>query len=202
MLINELSIRIGQRVAYHMATWHEIITWYGYKGWGIVPEDRSSFTYDDTASHMIGIYIAAAALRDTEHDYEQAVTLALGRELVHLGVVSRDEAIQATELVEGQWWQGDNARRRYVQVGIDGETFEPWLVDDPILLKDARPVRLALPAMRDVLGRDLSNFYRVEIEIGIAESESILSLLSPPPQRISPVEHFPTLKRALEQAMH
>ena len=30
-LLDELSIRVGQRLAHLMMTWHELITWFGYR---------------------------------------------------------------------------------------------------------------------------------------------------------------------------
>ena len=56
---------MGPYMAYTMVTWHEILTWFGYKSVGIVPEYHSSFSWEDTYSNLLGTVLAARALRDT-----------------------------------------------------------------------------------------------------------------------------------------
>jgi hypothetical protein len=65
-IADELAIRTGQRIAYLMMTWHELVTWYG---WCTVPglsEQRSSFTWDDTMSHVIGLRVVECVAREAD----------------------------------------------------------------------------------------------------------------------------------------
>ena len=74
-LIDELSVRLSMRLAYTMATWHEFLTWYGYKSTIVFPETGSAFTYEDTTSHALGVLVAGEALRErmrTGVDYDAA----------------------------------------------------------------------------------------------------------------------------------
>ena len=64
-LADELALRCGQRLAYQMMTWHELITWFGHRRVLLIDESPSAFTYDDGMSHAIGLRVAERALRST-----------------------------------------------------------------------------------------------------------------------------------------
>ena len=77
----EVSIRLGQYFAHMTTIWHEIVTWFGYTSTGIFSEYVSSFSWEDTYSDLLGINLAAAALRDTQHKYDDAMTMLIDEEL-------------------------------------------------------------------------------------------------------------------------
>jgi Protein of unknown function (DUF4056) len=163
-IAHELSIVMSQRLAYLAGIWHEAVTWMGYRSTGVFAEDRSAFTYEDIMSHMIGVMIAARVLRDTGDDYDQAATLALRQAIDGLGPVSPEIANKAIGLVEGKWWKDGNSLKRYLDVGLDDETIEPWLVPNLEGCDVKRSPSYSLPSMASVSGRDYSGFYTVAIE--------------------------------------
>src|SRR5262245_17365441 len=92
-LHDELSLRLGQRVAYLMMTWHEVLTWFGYRTVSWIDESPSAFTWDDTMSHVIGLEVAGEVLRDGDsgRSFNDAVTVALRAKLKEVGIVAPPE---------------------------------------------------------------------------------------------------------------
>jgi hypothetical protein len=127
-----ISIRLGQYFAFTACTWHEILTWFGYKSVGLYPEFHSSFSCEDTFSDLLGSSIGAAVLQDTEQAFDEGVTLALDRELKKLGVQTRDTARRATKAVEGRWFSGGllfvDTKRRNFDIGLNDGFITPWIV--------------------------------------------------------------------------
>ena len=68
----DISIRLGQYFAFIGCTWHEILTWFGYRPFALYPEFPSSFSWEDTYSNLMGTHGAATALRDTEREFDEA----------------------------------------------------------------------------------------------------------------------------------
>jgi hypothetical protein len=83
-----------------------MLTWYGYKSVGFVPEFHSSFSWEDSLSNLLGTYLATKALRDTAHSYDQAMTMVLNEEMRKLGVQPAAVAKQASRSVQGRWFSG------------------------------------------------------------------------------------------------
>ncbi len=91
-LAAQWSLRAGQRLAYLMVTWHELITWFGYRNVVLVDERRSSFLHDDVMSHVVGLRVAERAIRADgstaeRFDDDPTLTPALDDELAELGAV-------------------------------------------------------------------------------------------------------------------
>lgn len=192
VLTRELSYRIGAELAYVVQTWHEIITWYGYKSTGIIPEHGSSFTYDDTMSHAVGLVVADRALRDTTRSFDDAVTFALDDELRRLGVVSREQAFAAVKQVEGEWWESGRCLERQVDVGLRTGAVRPWLVPDLPCCETQEPAGLPLPSLAFVGGYDFRGLYDVELETVIFELSKMRSVFPVPgPERFRPATDFP-----------
>ena len=55
---------------------HEILTWHGFRCVGFLPEFLSAFSWEDSFSNLLGTVVASKALRDTEHPYDEAMTIA------------------------------------------------------------------------------------------------------------------------------
>lgn len=85
-IARQVALALGPYLSYAANTWHEILTWFGYGNIAIYSEFPSAFSWEDTFSNLLGAHVAAAALRDTEHTYDKAVTLELDRELKNLGI--------------------------------------------------------------------------------------------------------------------
>jgi len=150
-LREELSLRAAERLAVGITTWHEIATWFGYQTVPGVPEHWSAFTWDDTASHIIGANVGGRVLRDGAEHWDCAVTVALAAHLQELEVVSTQEHARATAIVRDRWWKGWSPVHRDLDVGL-AEGFKiPWIVED----LGHNAAVLSLPTLDDVRGRDL-----------------------------------------------
>jgi hypothetical protein len=175
---HDLSIRLAGHLAFYMVTWHEVITWHGYKSWGFISESRSAFAYDDGPSHMLGVVAAVDALRDNTRPYDPAMTHALNNWLDRLGVVSTERLHEAIRAVENKWWAGSTPLRRSIDSAFGDGAVTPWLVPGLAACPDARPHALRLPRLDAVDGRPLENdFWRVMIEPNVAEARAIRRVL-------------------------
>ncbi len=199
-LIDELSIRTAQRIALDVMTWHEIITWYGYKSTVLVPEKGSAFTYDDTPSHAVGVDLAGEALR-AAGEYDDEMTRLLDERLQAYGVVSKEDQKHAIELVKHEWWSTlDGAKHRLIDVGEGDGLIEPWVITD-LLTEDGEPAVLRIASLGDVVGHDMTGFYRVEIDPRILEGFVIRSKLADSPSRIVPRRDFPVLMADIARSL-
>jgi hypothetical protein len=132
-IAKDTSIRLGQYFAYMTTLWHEIITWHGYKTTWIFSEYISSFSWEDLYSDLLGTHLAARALRDEQHSYNDAMTIAIDEELQKLDAQPPRVAISATRKVEGKWYAGGlyffvTMRKRNFDTGLDDGSLTPWLV--------------------------------------------------------------------------
>jgi hypothetical protein len=201
VLIDELSIRLGQHISELASTWHEMISFYGYSLNVFYSEKRSAFTYDDMTSHLVGAEVAGIAMRDKTRNYDAAVTHALQQELARLRVVSAEETKQALHKVKGLWWEGFFAIKRDLQIALDNEAIVPWIVRDLSFCPDARPVPFSLADLKDVHGRDFTGFVDLAIEPRVSDAAEILAMFSPKPQVIRPEQHFPTIMANIRKAL-
>ena len=200
-VVTELAGRIGRQLAYVVVTWHEIITWFGYKSLVVVSEQGSSFTYEDVMSHVVGLTIADRAIRDDTRSFDDAVTHALNEELDRLGVVSPQEALEAIMKVEGRWWVSGRCLQRRLDVDLHSGTVVPWLVADLEFCESPDPELFHLPSLTDVAGHDCRGIYDVEIETAIIELSKLQAVFSPNPrpQRFRPETDFPVLIDHIER---
>jgi len=192
-LIDELSVVIAQRVAFDAMTWHEILTWYGYKSTILISEQGSAFTYEDVASHALGVEIAADALR-AGGDYDEQITHGLEAAMQELRVVGSDQIDEAQRMIRHKWWSMiGGSKRRMLDVGQDDGSIEPWVIDE---LRDGCAMNVfTLPSMEQVAGRDCSGMYRLEIDPRVLEGYAIRAVLVGDPDRIVPERHFASLLR-------
>lgn len=170
-LARELSIRLGQRMGILMVTWHEVLTWYGYRASALFPEEQSAFTYDDTGAHAFGVTVAGRALRDPR-DWNEAVTDAMNRTLSEMHAKGRRETQLAAERMENVWWRGFEPLKRQVESGLD-RPIDAWLVPQLPFCPGAAPYRYTLPTTDNVLGRDFRGLVRIEIEPNVAQADQI-----------------------------
>lgn len=197
----ELAMRTGQRLAYLMLTWHELITWFGYRTVFFVDESPSAFTYDDTMSHVVGLRVAERALRDPWRRYDDAVTAALSAELHALGAVAPRRTDRAVRAVEGVWWARGKPLKRQFNVGLREFVVYPWLVRGLPFAPDAEPEPFYLPRLNDVFGHDLSGFFAAEIDPRICEAPRMRKYLPGGPRRFSRERDIPILHRVVRDQM-
>ena len=218
-LADELALRCGQRLAYQMMTWHELITWFGHRRVLLIDESPSAFTYDDGMSHAIGLRVAERALRGSLdrgngavadgsrapidwRNGDAAVTAALRAELADLGAVSQAQTDRAARAVEGFWWARGKPLKRQLDVGLSDDAMRPWLVPGlsfaPI---DAEPDPIRLPTLADVAGRDCSSFCSIRIQPNIPEAARMRAAVPGAPAQFTGERDLALLLAATRRAM-
>ena len=211
---DELAIRAGQRLGYLMMTWHELITWFGYRTVMFIDESPSAFTYDDTMSHVVGLRVAGRALRDSTpgRSFDAAVTIALRAELEELGAVPPAQTELAARAVHGVWWARGKPLKRHLEVGLADGFVRPWLVPgaDAVpamsLMPTTAPAAIEpegfpLPTLADVRGRDLSGFYTVRVDPVVPVGKRMRELLPDRPTLFDVERDFPLLMQATRRQM-
>ena len=198
-LVKELSIRLGQRTGMVMMTWHETLTWFGYKASGLFSERQSAFTYDDAGTHALGVSIAGRALRDESRDWDAAVTAALGEQLHQLEPVKPEQMMQVIEQLRGVWWEGFQPLKRQFETGLEGRPIEAWIVRDLPFCNNPQPWRYELPTLNDVSGRDFSHLARIEVYPNVWQSDDILSKLPTKGSTVDVDRDFPVLLKYMRQ---
>jgi len=201
-----VSIRLGQYFAYVAATWHEILTWFGYKSRGFQQEFQSAFSWEDTFSNLLGTHIAVLALQDTEHAFSEAVTLALDRELEELDVQTKHTARLAAKKVRGLWFRRDllfvDMKRRNFDIGLDDGFVTPWIVPSICGCEGAEAQPYPVPNLDFLSEYDLS--MKLEIEPREWERAKILRILYPDAKkrrkRLEPVIHFAQIMDYIKDA--
>ncbi len=190
-LIAELSVVIAQRVAFDVMTWHELLTWYGYKSTVLISEKGSAFTHEDIASHALGVQLAADAIRQGG-DYDARITNGLNESMHELRVVGKAELDEAQELVRDKWWSKiGGAKQRMLDIGLADGRIEPWAIDQ---LREGCELKVfTLPSLERIAGRDCSGMYLLEIDPKVLEGFAIRNVLEGDPDRIIPERHFAVL---------
>jgi hypothetical protein len=199
-LAHELSIRIGQRMAMLIMTWHEALTWFGYQSTPIVSERPSAFTWDDTGAHAFGMMVGGVALHDSR-DWDDAVTDAINTTLSELGVVTPPECQNAIDRVEGMWWSDSGPLKRQIELGWNGEGVGPWLVPGVSSAKGAMPFRYLLPQLNEVMGRNFSGLVHVEISPNVWQTNSIREVIPGKPERIDADRDMPFILEHMRHGM-
>ncbi|MFC1739150.1 DUF4056 domain-containing protein [Planctomycetota bacterium] len=194
-IAREVSIKLGQYLAYTATTWHEILTWFGFKCMGLYPEFPSAFSWEDSFSNLLGSHIAVQALRDPEHEFNEAMTLLIDEELAKLGVQERHVAIQASKSVRGEWFSGNmfvKMKKRNFDIGLDDGYVTPSLVGSVCECEGAKAQVYAAPKL-DFLG-EYGFSVQVRIEPREWEKSKILKIVYPNTKnrrkRLNPAIHF------------
>jgi hypothetical protein len=181
-IAREVALALGPYLAYSMVTWHEVLTWNGFRCVGVLPEFLSAFSWEDSFSNLLGTVVASKALQDGEHPYDEAMTIALERELRLLGVQPAAVARRASESVRGDWYTGSRGfflamRKRGLNVGWDTGVAVPILVPGITACAHPEPARYPIPTL-DVLSH-YGFAAVVEIEPHEWEKNKILRIVYP-----------------------
>ena len=194
----DIAISLGQYFSYIGGVWHEIITWFGYKSTGIYPEFPSAFAWEDSFSDLLGTHLAAKALRDPEREYDEALTLAINRELEELGPQSGRTARKASNSVRGFWFSGDflflmDMKARNLDIGMDDGLITPWLVPALNECEGAEAIPYPAPTL------DFISEYGFEIKYEFEPREKqrrkILKIVfdDKKQKQLTPAVHFPLI---------
>lgn len=187
----ELAMELSQYFTFTMTTWHEVLTWFGYKCMAFLPEQPSAFSWEDVYSNLVGIRIGAQALQDQEHDYDKAVTIALRSELENLGIQSSRTARKASEKMRGIWYDGIflvDMKERNLDIGLDDGFVTPMLV--PGVCEGTEALSYPVPTLEQF---DKYGFkMRLEVEPREFEKGKVLKIVYPNGgyKRIQPAKHL------------
>jgi hypothetical protein len=124
-IAEEVAISLGEYFAYNAAVWHEMLTWFGYKSTRAVSEFASAFSWEDNFSNLLGTILAAQALRDKEHLYNEAMTIELNKALQTMDVQPMKVAQQIARDARGEWYVVGfpifmDVIKRNLDIGEDG----------------------------------------------------------------------------------
>jgi hypothetical protein len=191
-IADEVALEMSQYFTFTMTTWHEVLTWFGYKCMAFLPEQPSAFSWEDIYSNLVGIRIGAQAILDEEHSYNEAVTIAIKKELEDLQVQPRHTAWSAAEKMRGIWFEGlvlVDMRERNFDIGLDDGFVTPTLV--PGVCDDAQPKSCPVPT----LDKFQKYGFTMDLEVEPKEFErgKILKIIYPNGERkrIQPAKHIP-----------
>jgi hypothetical protein len=203
-IAREVALTMGPYLAYTLVTWHEILTWYGYKSVFFVPEFHSAFSWEDSFSNLLGTYLAAQALRDTAHCFDEAMTIALDREVRKLGVQPAAVAKQVSASVQYQWYSGSigtfiNMKKRGLDIGVETGYATPILVPNVPNCPGAEPLPYPAPTLQSLPSYGFSAV--VEIKPHEWEKSKILRIVYPDGEgdRIVPEAHFALIMRQIRR---
>jgi hypothetical protein len=201
----EISTGVGRYLAFVGVTWHEIITWFGFKSKGFEPEHPSAFTWEETFSNLFGTHVATLALDDSEHTYNQAMTLAFDTELRKLGAKPGHVSKRAAQSVRGPWFTGDfffiTMKKRNLDLGLDDGFVTPTLIPSVSECEGAEPQPFPVPNLEFV--SEYGFEVKFEIEPKIWEGGAILDIAyadeNPRGDFVEPVVHLAPIMAYIRQ---
>jgi hypothetical protein len=189
-IIEEISFSTAPYLAYYATIWHEILTWFGVHFVGFEPEFNSAFSWEDVYSDLIGAKLGAQAARDPNYSYDQAMTIALKKQLDELQVQPKATAYHASDKVRYIWYTGNfipDVKMRNFDIGLDGYV-TPTLVPG-IAVCHSQPLSMPVPNL-DILkkhGFAISH----EVKPNVLEQGRIYKAAGS--KRIFPQKHYPIL---------
>jgi hypothetical protein len=195
-IAKETASELGRYFAFTAVVWHEIITWYGYKCTGLFSEYVSAFSCEDIYSDVVGINIAAEALKNETYAFNDAMTMLIDKELQELNVRPVNTVKSAVQRIKGHWYKGGtypfvSLKKRNLDIGLDDNFVTPWLV--PGICENCEPQLSPVPQIDSPNRHGFS--VNLEIKPGILESYKILRLIYPNGEGkfVNPPKHFPVI---------
>ena len=189
-IARDISIQAASYGIYWSTTWHEMITYLGWKPVGINVL-ISALSPEDNYSNLLGAIIGARALRDEELSYNAAVTKIMNDEFTMLGIRPKHEVKAAAKNIYGVWYVGEGyfgskMLRRDLDIGLEDNTQTPWLI--PGLCEDAEPYSYTIPTL-DFERHD----FVIEYSIDPAIRKKTAKILGYEFDRLVPHMHFPKI---------
>jgi hypothetical protein len=194
-LIEELALRIAIEASFDFSNWREILTWYDFHNLPGLKEKSSAFSFEDIASHAVGLTVVRRALRDPDRPFDEAVTRELDRELTRLGVVPVPVYERAMALTEGRWWGPKACLRRNLDTGRDDGYIDPWTVPGLASGAYSSPVRYPAPERDDsnIAGYDCRGCFTLSCEPHLRRGDILAQVLPPGETRVIPRRDYPRL---------
>lgn len=136
---SRVAATLAAWVAFQIAVWHEVSTWFGYQTLPGFSEQVSAFSIEDLYSDALGIRLGAAAIEDPGlRDilaYERELDGLLEETLRELGARPLDQSRAIMGALDGRWWSSqrrlpdpDLVMRRAFPPTSD--VIEPWRARD------------------------------------------------------------------------
>lgn len=135
-----IALKVAPVVGYNSSLYHEMLTWKGAKFFLIEPEFKSSFSWEDLYSNILGCWVAVDAIK-AGGDFNKTFTKLLNEELQRLQVVSKDKAVQITQSVHGKWYTSASLIKRNMDSYLDDD-ISPCIVPG---YSSAPPIAYPLP---------------------------------------------------------
>jgi len=200
-IAEDVSIQMGEYASFLGTTWHELLTWYGYKMTMIIPEYHSALTIDDNFSNFLGSYIAARVLEKNPEIFNnpknklnkplfnQKFSLALEAELEKLDALSPENTKKSCNL--------SNNKYRHLNIGLTGQ-ITAYLLPGFNQCPGARPASYPVP------NTDISNYgfsIKLEIKPGCGAGKKIRRIAGKGKEDlINPDKDFPIIMREIEKS--
>jgi hypothetical protein len=179
-----------------------MVTWFGYSSTMFFSEHISAFSCEDPYSDLLGTRLATFALRDTERNFDDAMTKVLDEELERLGIQPAAVARRAVRKTKGKWYKGrgyffTRVTKRCFDTGADDGFITPWLV--PVTDANSQPEPCPAPNL-DFLA-DYGFTMTLQIEPREWQKNKILATTGKhnPANRITPVIHFPLIMEHIKK---
>jgi len=204
-IAREVACDLGAHLAWTGLTWHEILTWFGYRFKIWQSEFPSAFSWEDNYSNLLGTRIAVAALGDESRPFDEVVTDLLDEWLVELGAQPAEAAEEITGAMRDRWFSSQGfftvIHERNFDIGLDDGHVTPRLAPTAVVCDDPEPRPLAIPT----LDRPARHGFlvRVQIEPRVWEERRILTAAFGPSDEatgpLEPVVAFPLLMDYIER---
>ncbi|MHC4844044.1 MAG: DUF4056 domain-containing protein [Planctomycetota bacterium] len=203
--MKEVSIGLGSYLTYIASVWHEVITWFGYKSFGVYSEFHSAFSWEDTFSNVLGISLGEQAVRDNFNPYDEFITMLLQRNLKMLDPQSPEVAEEAIKQLEGQWFSNRllymETQKRNYDIGFTDRFITPMTIPFGCEPENLTQVKIEVPNTDFLSEYDFT--MKLEIEPREWEKNKILQVVYPNPDskadRIDPRRDFIHILKYIEK---
>ena len=195
-IANEIAYEAGPYLAFYATTWHEILTWFGVHFIAIEQEFNSAFSWEDSYSNLLGTRLAVKALQDDDHSFDEAMTLAINREMKKLGGQSGKTAKQASENMRGKWFTGNfivDTKMRNFDIGLDGYVTPTLVPGTPEC--GTEPVSIPVPNLEVLKKHGFTMTY--EIKPNVLEQAKIFKVIEG--KRVYPEKHYPVIMSSIKE---
>ena len=195
-IARDISIQAAAYAIYWSTTWHEIITYLGWKPVG-VGVFISALSFEDNYSNLLGAIIGARAMRDEELSYNAAVTRIMNDEFTMLGIRPKREVKAASKNIYGVWYVGEGyfgskMLLRDLDIGLEDNELSPFLI--PGLCPDVEPHSYSIPTL------DFERYdFVIEYSIDPAIRKITTNILGCEFEHLVPHTHFPRIMAHIVQ---
>ncbi len=198
IIADKVSCEMGQYFTFTMTTWHEVLTWFGFKCLFFLPEKASAFSWEDIYSNLLGTRLGATAAEDKQHGYNQAMTILLKNEMQKLEAQPIQTARLAAKMVKKKSFDGQQNldMTRSTDIGQYDGYVTPFVL--PGVCEYAPVKSYPVPSLKFFNAYGFS--MNLEIEPKEFESAKIMKILYPDGsgKRVYPDKHLPLIIRYIE----